>query len=147
MPIHLEPTYPCITLSIKSDCGITGPTSTHTLHQAEHQQLHCMCPPAQEWWYKILFCIFVRLPDLSSAGQCSPGRLGARQNYVRFDGHINLIIIVCHMMGFTAIKPINDMNSSSFTKAVCTILLRYGLAGCVITDPYSKFKGGVVFYF
>jgi hypothetical protein len=58
-----------------------------------------------------------------------------------FDGYTGLMIVVCHMTGFAAIEPIKDMNSSSFAKAVYTILLRYGLAQCVITDPDSKFKG------
>ncbi len=58
-----------------------------------------------------------------------------------FDGYTGLMIVVCHMTGFASIKPIKDMNSSSFAKAVCTILLRYGLAQCAITNPDSKFKG------
>jgi hypothetical protein len=51
------------------------------------------------------------------------------------------MIVVCHMTGFTAIEPMKDMNSSSFARAVYSILLRYGLSECVITDPDSKFKG------
>jgi hypothetical protein len=58
-----------------------------------------------------------------------------------FDGYTGLMIMVCHMTGFAAIEPIKDMNSSSFAKAVYTILLRYGLAQCVITNPDYKFKG------
>jgi hypothetical protein len=58
-----------------------------------------------------------------------------------FDGNIGLMIVVCHMTGFTAIEPMKEMNSSSFARAVYTILLRYGLPQLVITDPDSKFKG------
>jgi hypothetical protein len=58
-----------------------------------------------------------------------------------FDGYIGLMIVVCHMTGFAAIKLIKEMNSASFAKSVYTILFRYGLSHTVITDPGSKFKG------
>ena len=58
-----------------------------------------------------------------------------------FDGFSGLMIVVCHTVGFAAIPPLKDMNSTSFAKAVYTILLRYGLSQMVITDPDSKFKG------
>jgi hypothetical protein len=58
-----------------------------------------------------------------------------------FDGNIGLTMIVCHMTAFAAIEPMKEMNSSSFARAVYTILLRYGLPQLVTTDPYSKFKG------
>jgi hypothetical protein len=58
-----------------------------------------------------------------------------------FDGNIGLMVVVCHMTGFAAIEPMKEMNSSSFARAVYTILLRYGLPQLVITDPDSKFKG------
>jgi hypothetical protein len=58
-----------------------------------------------------------------------------------FDGCIGLMIVVCHMTGFTAIEPIKEMNSALFAKSVYTILLQYGLSHTVITDPDSKFKG------
>jgi HKD family nuclease len=58
-----------------------------------------------------------------------------------FDGFIGLMIVVCHMTGFAAIEPIKEKNSSSFARSVYIILLRYGLANSVITDPDSKFKG------
>jgi hypothetical protein len=57
-----------------------------------------------------------------------------------FDGFSGLMIVVCHTVGFAAIQPLKDMNSTSFAKAVYTILLRYGLSQMVITDPDSKFK-------
>jgi hypothetical protein len=41
-----------------------------------------------------------------------------------FDGNIGLMIVVCHMTGFAAIEPMEEMNSSSFARAVYTILLR-----------------------
>lgn len=52
-----------------------------------------------------------------------------------FDGNVGLMIVVCHM-----IERMKEMNSSSFARAVYTILLRYGLPQLVITDPDSKFK-------
>jgi hypothetical protein len=52
-----------------------------------------------------------------------------------FDGYVGLMIVVCHMTGFAAIEPMKDLNSSSFAWAVYSILLRYGLSQCVITDP------------
>jgi hypothetical protein len=58
-----------------------------------------------------------------------------------FDGNVGLMIVVCRMTGFAAIEPMKEMNSSSFARAVYTILLRYGLPQLVITDPDSKFKG------
>jgi hypothetical protein len=36
-------------------------------------------------------------------------------------GHIGLMIAVCHMMGFLAIDPIKEMNSSSFARSVYLI--------------------------
>jgi hypothetical protein len=45
------------------------------------------------------------------------------------------MIVVCHMTGFAAIEPMEEMNSSSFARAVYSILLRYGLSQLVITDP------------
>jgi hypothetical protein len=58
-----------------------------------------------------------------------------------FDGYIDLMIVVDHMTGFEAIKPIKEMNSASFARSVYTILLQYGLLHTEITDPNSKFKG------
>jgi hypothetical protein len=58
-----------------------------------------------------------------------------------FDGYIGLMIVCCHMTGFAAIEPLKDMNSTSFSKAIYVIMLRYGLSQCIITDPDAKFKG------
>jgi hypothetical protein len=40
-----------------------------------------------------------------------------------FEGYSGLTIVVCHTVGFAAIQPLKDMNSTSFAKAVYTILL------------------------
>lgn len=60
-----------------------------------------------------------------------------------FDGNIGLMIAICHMTGSAAIEPVNKIISSSFARAVYTILLQYGLLPqlMIITDPDSKFKG------
>jgi hypothetical protein len=60
---------------------------------------------------------------------------------VGFNGNVGLMIVLCNMTGFSALEPIKEMNSSSFTRSVYVILLRYGLSHCVVTDPDSKFKG------
>jgi hypothetical protein len=57
-----------------------------------------------------------------------------------FDGCTGLMIMVCHMMGFADMESSKAMNYSSFAKVVYTILLPYGLAQFLITDPDSKFK-------
>ena len=56
-----------------------------------------------------------------------------------FDGYTGLLIVMCHMTGFTAIEPLKDMNSTTFAKAVYAIQLRYGLAHLLVIDADSKF--------
>ena len=60
---------------------------------------------------------------------------------ISFDGHIALMIVLCHMTGFAALEPVKELNSKSFSKAIYTIQLRYGLAQLIITDDDSKLKG------
>jgi hypothetical protein len=57
---------------------------------------------------------------------------------------MGLMIIMCQMTGFVAIKPLKEMNSTSFAKASYTIQLRYGLSHLMIIDADSKFKGEFV---
>jgi hypothetical protein len=58
-----------------------------------------------------------------------------------FQGFIGLMVVVCHLTGFVAIEPLSDMNSTTFARSVYRIMLRYGLAQMIITDPDSKLKG------
>jgi hypothetical protein len=58
-----------------------------------------------------------------------------------YDNDKALMIVVCHMTTFTAIEPVSEMTSKSFAKAVYKIMMRYGLASMIVTDPDSKFKG------
>ena len=57
-----------------------------------------------------------------------------------YDSHTALMIVVCHMTTFVAIKPVKEQNSKSFAKAVYQIMMRYGLAALIVTDPDSKFN-------
>jgi hypothetical protein len=57
-----------------------------------------------------------------------------------YDNDKALMIVACHMTTFVAIEPIKDMTSKSFAKAVYKIMMRYGLAALIVTDPDSKFK-------
>jgi hypothetical protein len=43
-----------------------------------------------------------------------------------FDGFTALMIVMCHMTGFTTMEPLKDLNSTTFAKAVYAIQLRYG---------------------
>ena len=61
-------------------------------------------------------------------------------NITNFDGDKSLMIVTCHMTGFSAIEPVQDSNSKAFAKAVYKIMMRYGLANLIVTDPDSKFK-------
>jgi hypothetical protein len=54
------------------------------------------------------------------------------------------MIVMCHMTGFIALKPLKDMNSTLFAKAVYAIQLRYGLSHLMIINADSKFKGEFV---
>jgi hypothetical protein len=58
-----------------------------------------------------------------------------------FDGYIALMIIMCHMTAFAAIEPLKDLNSTTFSKAIYAIQLRYGLSHLLVVDADSKFKG------
>jgi hypothetical protein len=58
-----------------------------------------------------------------------------------FDGYVGLMIVMCHMTGFVAIEPLKELHSTSFSKAVYAIQLRYGLSHLLIIDADSKFKG------
>jgi hypothetical protein len=58
-----------------------------------------------------------------------------------FDGYTGLMIVMCHMTGFTVIEPLKDMNSTTFAKAVYALQLRYGLAHLLVINADSKFKG------
>jgi hypothetical protein len=51
------------------------------------------------------------------------------------------MIVMCHMTGFVAIEPLKELHSTSFSKAVYAIQLRYGLSHLLIIDADSKFKG------
>lgn len=64
----------------------------------------------------------------------SPGK---QSGYV---SHTALMIVLCHMTTFVAIKPVKEQNSKSFAKAVYQIMMRYGLAALIVTDPDSKFN-------
>ena len=65
----------------------------------------------------------------------SPGK------QIGFDGATALMVVVCHMTTFVAIEPVVEQSSKSFAKAVYKIMMRYGLASLIVTDPDSKFKG------
>jgi hypothetical protein len=58
-----------------------------------------------------------------------------------FDGYVALMIVVCHMTGFTAIEPIKQVNLFSFVLLMYIMLPQYGLLhiSILITDPDSKF--------
>ena len=58
-----------------------------------------------------------------------------------FEGNTSLMIVVCHMTTFVAIEPLRECNSTTFSKAVYRIMMRYALASLIVTDPDSKFKG------
>ena len=58
-----------------------------------------------------------------------------------YDGHKALMIVVCHMTTFVTLEPATDVSSKSFAKAVYKIMMRFGLAALIVTDPDSKFKG------
>jgi hypothetical protein len=58
-----------------------------------------------------------------------------------FDGFVGLMIVMCHMTGFTAVEPLKELNPTLFAKAVYTIQLRYGLSHLLIIDTDSKLKG------
>jgi hypothetical protein len=60
---------------------------------------------------------------------------------VSFDGTTGLMVVMCHMTGFTAIEPIREANAKEFAKAIYRVQLRYGLSHLLITDPDSKFNG------
>jgi hypothetical protein len=57
-----------------------------------------------------------------------------------FQGLVGLMVVVCHLEGFIALEPLADMNSTTFARSVYRIMLCYGLAQMVITEPDSKFK-------
>ena len=57
-----------------------------------------------------------------------------------FEEYTGLMIVMCHMTGFTAIEPLKDMNSTTFSKAIYAIQLRYGLSHLLVVDADSKFK-------
>eukprot|EP00978_Attheya_sp_CCMP212_P002696 scaffold5516_cov32-Attheya_sp.AAC.2 len=46
---------------------------------------------------------------------------------VGYDGNTALIIVLCHMTGFVAVEPLKELNSTTFTQSIYTILLRYGM--------------------
>eukprot|EP00978_Attheya_sp_CCMP212_P028517 scaffold98634_cov62-Attheya_sp.AAC.1 len=58
-----------------------------------------------------------------------------------FDGNTALMIILCHMTGFTVVEPIVKKDSQTFAQAAYKIFLCYGIPHMIITDPDSKFKG------
>ena len=58
-----------------------------------------------------------------------------------YEGDTALMVIVCHMTTFVAIEPVKQLSSKSFSKAVYKIMMRYGLASLIVTDPDSKFRG------
>ena len=60
---------------------------------------------------------------------------------VGFDGDTAEMIVCCNMTTFTATESVKDLSSTGFAKAVYTIMLRFGLANLIITDPDSKFHG------
>ena len=60
--------------------------------------------------------------------------------HLGFNGESGIIGVVCHMTTFAAIEPIKEANSESFARAVYKIMMRYGLASLIVTDPDSKFK-------
>ena len=60
--------------------------------------------------------------------------------FVSFDGAQGLMITICNMTGFAAIEQYSQANSKSFSKALYTIGLRYGLPGLYVTDADSKFN-------
>ena len=57
-----------------------------------------------------------------------------------YDGSCALMIVCCHMTTFTTIEPVSTLNSNSFSKAIYKIMMRFGLASLIVTDPDSKFK-------
>ena len=46
---------------------------------------------------------------------------------VSFDGTTGLMVVMCHMTGFTAIEPIREANAKEFAKAIYRVQLQYGL--------------------
>lgn len=60
--------------------------------------------------------------------------------FTSYEGYTALMIAVCHMTGFVMMEPVKEQNSTSFAKAVYNIMMRFGLAHLIITDPDSKFK-------
>jgi hypothetical protein len=58
-----------------------------------------------------------------------------------FQGLVGLMVVICHLTEFVTIEPLSYMNSTTFARSVYRIMLRYGIAQMVITDPESKFKG------
>ena len=51
-----------------------------------------------------------------------------------------VMILTDIFSGFAAEEPIIESNSEGFAKAVYSILIRYGLASIIVTDPDSKSK-------
>ena len=57
-----------------------------------------------------------------------------------FDGYKALFIVVDHMTSFAVVKPVKQLNSDSFSKALMKVLLTHGLCHTIIIDADSKFK-------
>jgi hypothetical protein len=88
--------------------------------------------PASE----LLYSFPIDAPFLSiHADAWVPGKTNS------FDGYQGLMVAMCHMTGFVAIKPLKEMNYTSFAKAAYAIQLGYSLSHLMIIDAESKFKG------
>ena len=58
-----------------------------------------------------------------------------------YDGDTALMIVLCHMTTFAAIEPLKKLDSTTFSKTVYRIMMRYGLSALIVTDHDAKFKG------
>ena len=58
-----------------------------------------------------------------------------------YDGDTALMKVLCHMTTFAAIEPLKKLDSTTFSKTVYRIMMRYGLSALIVTDHDAKFKG------
>ena len=56
-----------------------------------------------------------------------------------FEGESGIMTVVCHMTMFASVEPIKTPNSESFARVVYKIMMQYGLANLIVTDPDTKF--------
>jgi hypothetical protein len=58
-----------------------------------------------------------------------------------FDGPRSLMVVMDHMSTFVIVEPLpNELNSTTFAKALYKVLLQFGLAHTCVVDADSKFQ-------